>query len=154
MIMQKHPCEFCDEDGGEVIVRHENWRVVRVAGTDGEAYRGFCRVIWNDHVKEMSDLTVADRGVLMAAVFKLEAVLRESLKPEKMNIASLGNQTPHLHWHVIPRYRDDPAYPRPVWAIATPATDRLDKLEDKIMSDRTRDHLDWVSAVTRAFASN
>ena len=152
--MQRHPCEFCDGDGGEIIVRHERWRVVRVAGADGDAYRGFCRVIWNDHVKEMSDLTVADRAYFMAAVFKLETVLRESLKPEKMNIASQGNQTTHLHWHVIPRYRDDPAYPRPVWAIATPATTSLDKLDDTIISDRARTNRDWVSTVQRAFASN
>lgn len=150
--MQKPSCEFCDGDGGEVIVRHEKWRVIRVAGAEGAAYRGFCRVIWNDHIKEMSDLDAADRATFMAAVFKLEAVLRESLQPEKMNVASLGNQTPHLHWHVIPRFRDDPAYPKPVWSTATPAVASLDKLDDKTIRDRTRDYQDWVLAVKRAFA--
>jgi diadenosine tetraphosphate (Ap4A) HIT family hydrolase len=72
--------------------------------------------VWNDHVKEMTDLADADRVHLMDAVYATEAALRMLLEPEKMNVASLGNQTPHLHWHVIPRFRDDSHFPDPVWA--------------------------------------
>jgi diadenosine tetraphosphate (Ap4A) HIT family hydrolase len=39
------------------------------------------------------------------------------MQPDKMNLASLGNQTPHVHWHVIPRFRDDRHFPTPVWAV-------------------------------------
>lgn len=85
---------------------------------DDAQYQGFCRVIWNDHVKEMTDLPVADRSTLMAAVCKVESVLRAVMQPEKINLASLGNMTPHLHWHVIPRYADDAHFPSPVWATA------------------------------------
>jgi diadenosine tetraphosphate (Ap4A) HIT family hydrolase len=37
------------------------------------------------------------------------------MRPDKVNLASLGNVVPHLHWHVIPRYRDDAHFPAPVW---------------------------------------
>jgi len=37
---------------------------------------------------------------------------------DKMNLASLGNQTPHVHWHVVPRFRDDRHFPGPIWAAA------------------------------------
>jgi diadenosine tetraphosphate (Ap4A) HIT family hydrolase len=37
------------------------------------------------------------------------------LQPDKINLASLGNVVPHLHWHVIPRFADDPHFPNPVW---------------------------------------
>jgi diadenosine tetraphosphate (Ap4A) HIT family hydrolase len=43
------------------------------------------------------------------------------MKPGKVNLASLGNQVPHLHWHVIPRYADDAHFPKPIWA--TPERD-------------------------------
>ncbi|AMP12946.1 histidine triad (HIT) protein [Collimonas pratensis] len=89
-------------------------------------YPGFCRVIWNDHMKEMTDLPVVDRSTLMAAVCKVESIVRAVMQPEKINLASLGNMTPHLHWHVIPRYADDAHFPSPVWAEAqrqpSPAT--------------------------------
>jgi len=49
-------------------------------------------------------------------VFATEAALREVLAPDKINLASLGNMIPHLHWHIIPRYLDDPHFPRPIWA--------------------------------------
>jgi len=37
------------------------------------------------------------------------------LHPDKINLASLGNQVPHLHWHVIPRFKDDPHWPFAIW---------------------------------------
>ena len=87
--------------------------VVLVADTD---YPGFCRVIWNDHIKEMTDLPLQMRAELMNIVFAVESAVREVMKPEKINLASLGNMTPHLHWHVIPRYIDDKHFPSPIWA--------------------------------------
>lgn len=108
-------CELCSGDGGEILHRAEKFRVVLV---DDPLYPGFCRVIWNDHVKEMTDLPVADRSTLMAAVCKVESVVRAVMQPEKINLASLGNMTPHVHWHVIPRYLDDAHFPSPVWAEA------------------------------------
>jgi diadenosine tetraphosphate (Ap4A) HIT family hydrolase len=79
-------------------------------------YPGYCRVVWQTHVREMTDLSEAERAHCMAVVFALEAVLRELLAPDKINIASFGNQVPHLHWHVIPRFADDAHFPDPVWA--------------------------------------
>lgn len=106
-------CELCDEVGGRLLWRGPQWRVVEVAEP---GYAGFCRVIWNAHVREMTDLSAADRQQLMRVVFAVEAALRELIDPHKVNLASLGNMTPHLHWHVIPRFADDPHFPHPVWA--------------------------------------
>jgi diadenosine tetraphosphate (Ap4A) HIT family hydrolase len=63
----------------------------------------------------MTDLAAPDRLHLMRVVFGVEAGLRELLFPDKVNIASLGNMTPHLHWHVIPRFRGDRHFPGPIW---------------------------------------
>jgi len=64
----------------------------------------------------MSDLTEPERQHLMAVVFSLEETLRMVLRPDKINLASLGNQVPHLHWHVIPRFTQDAHFPDPVWS--------------------------------------
>jgi diadenosine tetraphosphate (Ap4A) HIT family hydrolase len=51
----------------------------------------------------------------MAAVLAVEDALRDVLQPAKINLASFGNVVPHLHWHVIPRFADDPHFPEPLW---------------------------------------
>jgi len=88
----------------------------RVILADEPRHPGFCRVVWTAHVREMSDLPPADAARLMATVLTVERVLREQLAPDKINLASLGNVVPHLHWHVIPRWCDDSHFPDPVWA--------------------------------------
>ena len=107
-------CELCEGDGGELLWRDPQCRVVRV---NESGYPGFCRVVWNAHVREMTDLDAVERARLMHVVFAVESALRQLLHPDKINLASLGNATPHLHWHVIPRFRDDPHFPNPIWGV-------------------------------------
>ena len=107
------PCEFCNSPGGAVLWQNALCRVVRV---DEPEYPGFCRVILKRHAREMTDLDEAERAGLMAVVYAVEEAIRATMRPDKMNLASLGNMTPHVHWHVIPRFRDDRHYPTPVWA--------------------------------------
>jgi len=104
-------CIFCEGDGGTVLWRDARCRVVLT----GEPFAGYCRVIWNEHVREMTDLVPADRARCMEAVFAVETALRRHLAPDKVNLASLGNLVPHVHWHVIPRFAGDSHFPQPVW---------------------------------------
>ncbi len=106
-------CEFCGSPGGAVLWQNDLCRVVRVDEPD---YPGFCRVILERHAREMTDLDPAERDGLMAVVYAVESAVRETMRPDKMNIASLGNMTPHVHWHVVPRFRDDRHFPAPIWA--------------------------------------
>lgn len=112
-------CPLCTAPGGILLWRDARCRVVRVDGAEGHAFAGFCRVVWQAHVAEMSELDAADRAHLLQVVDAVERVLRARLAPDKINLASLGNVVPHLHWHVIPRWRDDSHFPSPIWAPAT-----------------------------------
>lgn len=105
-------CELCQQDGGMLVARTNMLRVIRVLDAD---YPGFYRVIWNDHVAEFTDLVPADRSHLMQTVAKVETVVRAALQPTKVNLATLGNVVPHLHWHVIARFADDRHFPQPIW---------------------------------------
>lgn len=117
--MGQHDCDLCAQQGGETLFRSEKWRVVLVNDID---HPGFCRVIWNEHVGEMTDLPPYDRMQFMQAVWEVEAAMRAVLLPDKINLASLGNMVPHLHWHVIARYADDAQFPAPIWAAGTRKT--------------------------------
>jgi diadenosine tetraphosphate (Ap4A) HIT family hydrolase len=112
-------CELCDTPGGELIWQDGLCRVVRLEDPD---YPGFCRVILNSHIREMSDLAPHDRAALINVVFAVEQAVRDILQPDKINLASLGNKTPHLHWHVIPRFGNDRTFPNPIWGEPTHET--------------------------------
>lgn len=114
-ITRQPGCELCMTDGGFLVVRTPKLRVIRVLDAD---YPGFYRVIWNDHAMEFTDLPTADRVYLMEVLAKVESLVREHLQPSKVNLASLGNVVPHLHWHVIARFVDDKHFPQPIWGSA------------------------------------
>lgn len=113
-------CPLCQSTGEEIIWKDHLCRVLRVGGAEGMAFSGYCRVVWQAHVAEMTDLDPANRRHLMNVVFAVEMALRSLLKPDKINLATLGNMVPHLHWHVIPRWRDDSHFPAAIWASAAP----------------------------------
>ena len=101
-------CVICSEESGTLIWRGDDCRVVLVSDPD---LPGFCRVIWNRHVAEMSQLSHGERDLLMHLVFAVEGAVRSVMRPKKINLAALGNQVPHIHWHVIPRFEDDAFFP-------------------------------------------
>ena len=113
-------CPLCAAAGGEVVWQDEHLRVVLPAEPE---YPGFTRVIWRAHVAEMTDLAPAQRDHLMQVVWRVERAQREALAPDKINLASLGNVVPHLHWHVIPRWRDDRHFPQSVWSAPAAGRD-------------------------------
>ncbi len=106
-------CPLCQPSPTPPLWQDDHCRVILAQEPD---YPGFCRVIWHAHQREMTDLSPVERGHLMAVVWGVEAAIRETLQPDKVNLASLGNQVPHLHWHVIPRYQEDRHFPDAVWA--------------------------------------
>jgi len=121
-------CPLCRDAGGLIVTQTPRWRVVRV--TDDAGFPAFYRLIWQRHVAEFSDLSVAERSDCMEAVAAVEQALRQTLNPAKINLASLGNMVPHLHWHLIARFDWDSHFPNPIWgaprrSLEAPAEGRL-----------------------------
>lgn len=105
-------CPLCHPTDETVVWEDQKLRVILVDEAD---YPGYFRVIWKEHAIEMTDLIKEDQLHFMHVVLLAEMILRQFYKPDKVNLASLGNQVPHLHWHVIARWEDDPHYPNPIW---------------------------------------
>jgi len=105
-------CELCENAGGEILWEDDYCRAVWAYEPE---HPGLCRVIWDRHVKEMTDLKPGERDRIMKVVFATEQALITVVQPDKVNLASLGNLVAHVHWHVIPRFRDDPHFPNPIW---------------------------------------
>ena len=116
MNMPVSTCPLCLDSGGLPVFQSLRWRVIRA--TEDANFPAFYRLIWAGHVAEFSDLDAHDRGACIEAVTCVERVLREALQPTKINLASLGNVVPHLHWHVIARFDWDSHFPNPIWGAA------------------------------------
>lgn len=126
--MKHAGCPLCDEVGDELVAAGGGMRVIRATEPSTEGFPAFYRVVWDAHVAELSDLSMEERHRCMDVVVRVEQALRsalpEGLRPDKINIAALGNMVPHLHWHVIARHRWDSHFPSPVWATAAHAAPR------------------------------
>lgn len=98
---------------------------------DEQAYRGYCLVFLKDHHESLTAIPWERRGNLFDDVMRVATVLERELAPARVNYACLGNWLQHVHWHVTPRYADDPEPLHPIWVrtlaerrIALPASER------------------------------
>lgn len=123
-------CALCQPCTSPILWQDEFCRVVLLNDTD---YPAYCRVELLEHIKEMSDLPPMQRARMMKVVFAVETAIREIIQPDKINLASLGNKTPHIHWHVIPRFENDKHFPNSHWGEATRESD-ADLLDEKTVS--------------------
>ena len=106
-------CVLCSSQKYPIIWVNDLLRIVLI---NDQNYRGYCRVDLINHVKEMADLNEEIRNEFMRVIFQTEKIIKEYLQPDKINLASLGNVTPHLHWHIIPRYFSDNHFPDSIWS--------------------------------------
>mgnify|MGYP000231554111 CR=1 FL=1 len=140
-------CVLCKEElkpeEGQLIWRGDDCRIILV--NDPEL-PGFCRIIWNHHIAEMTDLTYGEREHLMTLVFAVEEAVRYVMQPDKMNVAALGNMVPHIHWHVIPRYKDDAFFPGSVWS------NKINKTPAPALEVRTQKVKDLPAAIREAIS--
>jgi diadenosine tetraphosphate (Ap4A) HIT family hydrolase len=141
-------CILCKDElkpeEGQLIWRGDDARIILVNDPD---LPGFCRVIWNHHVAEMTDLTYGEREHLMTLVFAVEEAIRHVMHPDKVNLAALGNMVPHIHWHVIPRFKDDAFYPGSAWSK------RVQETPEAILLERRKSVAELSEAIKAEITS-
>jgi len=88
-------------------------------------------------VRELTDLALDDQHRLLAEINRAARALHAMVKPDKLNIAMLGNVVPQLHAHVIARFTVDAAWPKPVWGVGARTAYAADALNERIAALRT-----------------
>jgi diadenosine tetraphosphate (Ap4A) HIT family hydrolase len=78
-------------------------------------YHGYCMLIASCHATELNQLPDAVRRAHLDEMCLLAQAIEKCFRPHKLNYELLGNQVPHLHWHLFPRYKEDPDRLQPVW---------------------------------------
>jgi diadenosine tetraphosphate (Ap4A) HIT family hydrolase len=107
---------------------------------DAQFYRGYCLLLAKHHVTELHAMPRGEAHEVLDEVLAVGRTLAEVLKPLKLNYECLGNQEPHVHWHIFPRYLDDPMRLGPVWIRS--------EIERKV-SLAESDRVDLIAAIRR-----
>jgi diadenosine tetraphosphate (Ap4A) HIT family hydrolase len=68
------------------------------------------------HATRLDDLSPSEFAAFAADLQRASGAIAQTCAPDHFNVASLGNLMPHLHWHLVPRYKTDPRWGAPIWA--------------------------------------
>ena len=115
-----------------------DWPLCRVLRFNDRTYPWLILVPRRSGAKEIIDLDPADQQILMGEIDRASRAIGKALKPEKLNVAALGNMVPQLHIHVIGRFTDDPAWPRPIWGVQAPSPFTGEESEVEVIQWRER----------------
>ncbi len=126
--MLEHDCFFCrklaklnEQKPPDFVWQFEN--SVAFLGA-WQSYCGYSVLVSRRHATELHGLPSAVRTAFLEELCVLAKAIHDTYQPHKLNYELLGNQVPHLHWHIFPRYENDPDRLKPVWsAIERAETD-------------------------------
>jgi diadenosine tetraphosphate (Ap4A) HIT family hydrolase len=115
-------CPLCaprpDRDDERFLVRRLSVSSLYLDRNQG--YRGHCVLVFDPrHAVRIDQLSHEEWQALAADLQAASAAIMASLRPDHLNLDSLGNVVPHLHWHLFPRYQDDARWGRAVWTTDT-----------------------------------
>jgi diadenosine tetraphosphate (Ap4A) HIT family hydrolase len=117
-LMDGSACPFCRE------MPDDNLYSLKVADLacstlwleKDQRFRGYCVLILNRHATELTQLAPAEANWFYQDLLRAMRAIETAMRPDKMNACLLGNTVPHLHWHITPRYVEDPRWNEPHWA--------------------------------------
>ena len=111
-----NPCQICRKWDDEPELRIAELDQCYVVLNRDQFFTGYTFVFSKEHVTELFHLDRETRSAVMEEVIATAAALSRLFKADKINYELLGNMVPHMHWHLVPRLRSDPLWPRPIWA--------------------------------------
>ena len=104
-----------------------------------QTYRGHCQLIFDSrHAAQPDQLSVEEWMSWCADLFRAQRAIVRTVRPDHVNVESLGNVVPHLHWHIVPRYRNDPRWGAPIWLTSLadmPSTPLPDQQREDLIRD-------------------
>ncbi len=125
MAQHPQPCEVCGriariergDDPGFLAELPSGYAVLG----ESQFFRGYCLLLCRQPVADLEELSDEFRAQFLGDMAQLSAAVSRVVKPHKINLESLGNVVPHLHWHVFPRQLSEAAPTQPVWLVMPPA---------------------------------
>lgn len=114
-------CYFCklipeliEQNSPRIIKEFESSFLI---SGDHQTFEGYCVLVHKKHVKELTDLSIDENSLYYAELMASVTAIQKGFAHDKINISNYGNVTPHQHWHIFPRNKDDINWPQPPWKI-------------------------------------
>lgn len=126
-------CQMCTKWDDDADLRIAELGQCYVLLNRDQFFSGYCFVFTRDHVTELFHLDRAVRATVIEEVNAVAEALFSVFQPVKINYELIGNMVPHMHWHLVPRFSDDPLWPRPIWSephepVTLAATDYAERI--------------------------
>lgn len=104
-------------------------------------YRGYCLFVSKEHATELDELPHDFAMAFQNDMLRCHRAVRVAVEPRKMNVASIGNEIKHVHWHIIPRHTNDPMPDVPIWEL------RRSVRQSKAFRITETSHLDLIEQI-------
>lgn len=126
-------CPMCELAGAESDLHIADLPTARAYLNEDQFFPGWVFVVLRRHAAELYELTADERAAHIEDVSRVAGALAAVYRPVKMNYELLGNQVPHIHWHLVPRLAGDPDPSWPVWRTIheprpLPADERIERI--------------------------
>ena len=115
--MSQNPaCWMCKglTEENPLTIREFTYSIARL--NRDQYFKGYTFLVFRGHATELYEIGKAEREGFIEEMVAVAEALSQVFKPDKMNYELLGNKMPHLHWHLIPRYKSEPMWGEPVWS--------------------------------------
>ena len=110
-------CIMCARVAGEGPLFIADLGTSRAYLNEDQFFPGWVFVVLTRHAVELYDLEARERAAMIEEVNRVAQALARVHRPVKMNYELLGNQVPHIHWHLVPRLAADPEPHAPIWRV-------------------------------------
>lgn len=134
-------CLYCTQNKTlhDLMLPIADLRVSKVFLFREQSYRGRCLVAYNGHVNDLNELSDEQRNAFMADVVQVTRAMQKVFNPEKINYGAYADKLSHLHFHLVPKYKDGPDYGGTFQM--NPQKVYLSEQEYKEMTDAIRENL-------------
>ncbi|NOU93668.1 HIT domain-containing protein [Paenibacillus sp. LMG 31456] len=105
-------CIYCaqDERQEKIMIEIGKLRVSTLFLFREQTYRGRCIVALNDHQTEFFHLSQDKQDAYMRDVAQVAKAIEQAFSPDKINYGAFGDTMPHVHFHIVPKYKDGAAW--------------------------------------------
>ncbi|PAW89853.1 MAG: HIT family protein [Opitutia bacterium Tous-C4FEB] len=115
-------CQYCRKDQrlDDLMIEIAPMQVSTLYLFKEQTYRGRCVVAYRHHINELFELSDAERDRFMADVARAAKAMQAAFNPAKINYGAYSDKLPHLHFHLVPKYRDGPSWGAPFTMMPEP----------------------------------